>query len=90
MPKCRSIRSACLVLAGLGLVAVLGACGGSGPAGIRHDLTPNLDTQVNRYRDTDNMFWHTWNGNMRAGWDDYYRGALIDRPTRLSRYPSPH
>lgn len=89
----RSLRSAVRLLALTGLALTLVACGSSrsnSARSIRKNLTPELDTQTMRVADTRNMFWHTWNGNVRQGWDDFYRGALYDRPARLSRFPSPH
>jgi hypothetical protein len=88
-----SFRAASRILALAGIALALTACGGSrahSASSIRKNLTPELDTQVMRVADTRNMFWHTWNGNVRQGWDDFYRASLYDRPVRLSRFPSPH
>ncbi len=86
------IRS--IVCASLAAVALCGVgCSSSSStsaSAIRHDMTPELTTLVARPADIDNMKWHTWNMDWRQMKADFYRGAHLDRPTRLAPNAIPH
>ncbi len=77
---------AAMCLAALAGVTVLSGCGGSGtsPGAIRRNPTPELRTMSDRPVDSANMFWSTWNENVRMAWSDFHRGALYDRPSSLT------
>ncbi|MBI1189388.1 MAG: hypothetical protein GC200_01725 [Tepidisphaera sp.] len=76
-------------------VCVAGALGGcsatdNSPEGIRYNLTPELQTMWQRPVDVGNQVSVTYDENIRMFWEDLHRGALVDRPTHLSKYPSPY
>jgi hypothetical protein len=85
-------------LAPLALIAAaslsLTGCGSlnSGPTynSVRSNLTPELMTLAERPIDVSNQMGVTFNTNRRAMWDDVQSFWLLDRPSRLTRYPMPH
>lgn len=83
--KIRSI--ACVSLA---VAALYGVGCSSRSTTIRRDLTPELTTLTQRPADINNMQWHTWNMDWRQMKADFYRGAHLDRPTRLAPTAIPH
>lgn len=60
------------------------------PSGIRHNLTPELKTMTDRPVDVDNRVSVTNNENLRRFWEDLQRATLFDRPSMLSKYPTPY
>jgi hypothetical protein len=58
--------------------------------GVRHNLTPELSTMSDRPVDVDNTWALTCDENWRMFVSDFQRGALIDRPSRLTPEPIPH
>jgi hypothetical protein len=58
--------------------------------GVRHNLTPELSTLSDRPVDVDNTWALTCDENWRMLVSDFQRGALIDRPQRLTPEPIPH
>jgi hypothetical protein len=58
--------------------------------GTRHNLTPELMNLSDRPVDVDNTWALTANTNWRMLVGDFQRGALIDRPSRLTPEPIPH
>jgi hypothetical protein len=75
-------RRGCAVVSVLALGAiacVLGGCTG---------LTPELRTMSQRPVDSRNMFRATWNENVRMAWEDFHRGALYERPSRMAAHPT--
>ena len=73
-------------------LALVGGCAteNSRHSAVVGDLTPELLTVNRRPVDAQNMTSLTWNTDNRLLWDDLSRGALTDRPSRLSKYPVPH
>lgn len=82
MKMCSAV---CVSLLALGSVGCA-----SKSTSIRRDLTPELTTLTQRPADIDNMKWHTWNMDWRQMKGDFYRGAHLSRPTRLSPNAIPH
>jgi len=76
------------------IAGVLGGCGGSAtstkPSAVRGNLTPNMSSLNQRPQDVDNMVALTFNTQKRERRADWYRLALLDRPSRLSYIPIPH
>jgi hypothetical protein len=58
-----------------------------GCSGVRHDLTPELMTMSDRPVDVENTYSLTCNENWRLLVEDFQRGAMIDRPNRLTPDP---
>ncbi len=56
---------------------------------IRNNLTPELDTMYQRPDDIDNAIAITFDENGRMFNEDLGRFWLLDRPSRLTREPSP-
>ncbi|GJQ28988.1 MAG: hypothetical protein HBSAPP03_08720 [Phycisphaerae bacterium] len=84
------IRTCLFVIAAAGLLGAVGCSSSTSARSIRHDLTPELTTLTQRPADIDNMKWHTWNMDWRQMKGDFYRGAHLDRPTRLAPNAIPH
>jgi hypothetical protein len=79
----------CAMGVGVGLVlAVAGGCTSGQTGKVQRNLTPELRTMSDRPVDTRNSFWVAWNENKRLGWEDFYRGALWDRSSRLTPHPT--
>lgn len=53
------------------------------------DLTPELLTMYERHADSEIQINRTFNLNIRQFWQDWGRALLLDRPSRLTRYPVP-
>lgn len=70
--------------------AALGGCADNSPEGIRLDLTPDLQTTWQRPVDVGNQVSITYDENIRLFWEDLHRASLVDRPSRLSKYPMPY
>lgn len=89
----RCLRVVCL-LSGVAGSALLCACNTttSDPnySSVRFNLTPDLATLDKRYIDVDRNAALAFNENRRMLTEDFLRGGLYDRPSRLSAYPIPH
>lgn len=91
-----SIRRTNRVLGVVGAAAVmaglLGGCSSTdnSPSGIRYNLTPELQTMTDRPVDIGNRVSITYDENIRRFWEDLHRAALVDRPSMLSKYPTPY
>ena len=57
---------------------------------IRQDPTPELNTLTKTQVDIQNMMTVTLNENKRSRLEELHRILLLDRPSRLTRYPMPH
>ncbi|MFA6046297.1 MAG: hypothetical protein WC718_15035 [Phycisphaerales bacterium] len=80
------------VVGAAGVVAtLLGGCSSADSAqGIRDNLTPELQTMTDRNVDVRNRTSITFDENIRRFWEDMNRAALFDRPSMLSKYPTPY
>lgn len=80
---------AALLVAAVGVVG-LGGCDSSGGRkdAYRLNPTPELDTHAQRRDDIDNQLTLTNDTNLRMFNEDVGRFWLLDRPSRLSKYPS--
>ena len=87
-------RSSRFVCAAVALVVASGLVGCSAtdnsPEGIRDNLTPDLQTTTDRPVDIGNRVSITYDENIRRMWEDFQRAALVDRPSMLSRFPTPY
>jgi hypothetical protein len=86
-----STRTSALLLAALA-GATLAGCTGGAPHNhhrIQGNLTPEVDTLYQRRVDMDNRIALTFDENLRMMNQDLGRFWLTDRPTRLTREPTP-
>ena len=86
------VLPACILLAA---AAGLGGCSHSQTKGTRYyevrtDMTPELLTLDRTHTDVNRDLGIAWRTNLRSLAEDYRRGAMMDRPSRLTFYPMPH
>ena len=91
MKTTRIIRRSLVILAPLAISTLIG-CGSSTYKGeslsdIRHNLTPQMNTEDRRYVDVYNNLAFTHNDNLRKLNSDGLRLMLLDRPSRMTPTP---
>ena len=90
-------RSAlCTLALAAGVASLFTGCASSGrDDGGRHsriqgDVTPELMTLDKRHIESDDRMYLTMDANARMLNDDIQRALLLDRPSRLTNFPSPY
>lgn len=56
---------------------------------VRSDMSPELDTVAENWEEAKNRMARTTDTTTRQAWEDLGRFWLLDRPSRMTRYPIP-
>lgn len=82
-----------LLLGVLGLAAAMALTGCQNDkitaSDVHSNMSPELDTRAETKGEIDTRISRTLDTNGRSTWDDVLGFFLLDRPSRLSAYPTP-